>query len=81
MDLTATEEPITEEVPALIEPPIVGARHPLENPGIERIPGDPLREPHPDEPGVGPHGEAAPLENPDDRFASDPLVRAVAGAD
>jgi hypothetical protein len=39
-------------------------RCPLENPAIDPLPGDPLREPHPGEPGVGPEGEAAPLENP-----------------
>ena len=37
---------------------------PLENPDIERIPDDPLLEPHPDEPGVKRDGGAAPLENP-----------------
>jgi hypothetical protein len=38
---------------------------PLENPSIEGIPGDPLLEPHPSEPGVPDDGgEAAPLENP-----------------
>jgi hypothetical protein len=39
-------------------------RCPIENPGIEPILDDPLREPHPDEPGVKPDGTAAPLENP-----------------
>lgn len=37
---------------------------PLENPAIERIPDDPLLEPHPSEPGVKRDGGAAPLENP-----------------
>jgi hypothetical protein len=37
---------------------------PLENPAIERIPDDPLLEPHPAEPGVKRDGGAAPLENP-----------------
>ena len=73
MELTTTEEPITDEMPALSERMMSGSRYPLENPGIARIPGDPLCEPHPAEPGVGPDGEAAPLENPDDRFAADPL--------
>ena len=31
---------------------------------IDPIPNDPLREPHPDEPGVQPDGTASPLENP-----------------
>ena len=73
MDLTSSEEPITEELPAVSELTLGGGRHPLENPGIDRIPGDPLCEPHPSEPGVRPDGEAAPLENPDDRFSVDPL--------
>jgi hypothetical protein len=34
------------------------------NPAIDPIPGNPLREPHPDEPGVEADGSAAPLENP-----------------
>jgi len=38
---------------------------PLENPAVRQDPGDPLLEPHPDEPGVkGDGGAAAPLENP-----------------
>ncbi len=37
---------------------------PLENPDVEAIAGDPLLEPHPDEPGVKTDGSAAPLENP-----------------
>jgi hypothetical protein len=36
---------------------------PLENPRVPAIPDDPLREPHPDEPGVS-GAAAAPLENP-----------------
>jgi len=71
------EEAITEDMatvyPAGTGPGTGRRRFPLENPGIDPIPHDPLREPHPDEPGVGPDGEAAPLENPDDRFSSDPL--------
>ncbi len=55
-----------------------GAAHsdgtPIENPRIEPIPGDPLLEPHPAEPGVGSDGTAAPLENPDDSVSADPLV-------
>ena len=39
-------------------------RCPIENPAIDPIPNDPLREPHPDEPGVQPDGTASPLENP-----------------
>jgi hypothetical protein len=59
----AIDEPSTEEMAT------AGAhrdrgRCPLENPAIDPLPGDPLREPHPGEPGVGPEGEAAPLENP-----------------
>ena len=38
---------------------------PLENPAVRQDPGDPLLEPHPDEPGVSGDGDAAaPLENP-----------------
>jgi len=51
-----------------------GARSPIENPAIDRIPGDPLLEPHPGEPGVHSDGTAAPLENPDDSVSADPLV-------
>jgi hypothetical protein len=39
-------------------------RCPIENPAIDPIPNDPLREPHPGEPGVRPDGTASPLENP-----------------
>ena len=42
-------------------------RGPRENPEIEGIPGDPLLEPHPSEPGVKSDGVAAPLENPGGR--------------
>jgi len=73
MDLTAIDEPLTDEFPAVTKRGMAARGHPLENPGLTGIPGDPLREPHPAEPGVGPDGEAAPLENPDDRFAADPL--------
>ena len=73
MELSSIEEPITDEFPALAGRVNPGTRYPLENPGIAAIPGDPLCEPHPAEPGVGPDGEAAPLENPDDSFAVDPL--------
>jgi hypothetical protein len=41
---------------------------PLENPAIDPIPGDPICEPHPAEPGVKSDGSAAPLENPGDPF-------------
>lgn len=47
---------------------------PIENPAIEPIPGDPLVQPHPAEPGVHSDGTAAPLENPDDSVSADPLV-------
>ena len=53
----------------------VDSRSPIENPRIDPIPDDPLREPHPNEPGVGSDGTAAPLENPDDSVSADPLVR------
>jgi hypothetical protein len=51
-----------------------GTRSPIENPAIDRIPDDPLLEPHPGEPGVLSDGTAAPLENPDDSVSADPLV-------
>jgi len=51
-----------------------GGRSPIENPAIERIPDDPLLEPHPGEPGVHSDGTAAPLENPDDSVSADPLI-------
>jgi hypothetical protein len=41
-------------------------RAPIENPAIAPIPNDPLREPHPGEPGVEADGTASPLENPGD---------------
>jgi hypothetical protein len=53
---------------------IDGWRSPIENPAIDRIPDDPLLEPHPGEPGVDSDGTAAPLENPDDSASADPLV-------
>ena len=37
---------------------------PARSPAIDPIPNDPLREPHPAEPGVKPDGTASPLENP-----------------
>ncbi len=43
-------------------------RCPPEHPAIDPIPGDPLCEPHPAEPGVKSDGSAAPLENPGDPF-------------
>ena len=52
-----------------------GFRSPIENPAIDPIPDDPLRLPHPDEPGVMADGTAAPLENPDDSVSADPLIR------
>jgi hypothetical protein len=64
MEFAVTEEPITEEMAAVAPVHRVRGRCPLENPAIDPLPGDPLREPHPGEPGVGPGGEAAPLENP-----------------
>jgi hypothetical protein len=51
-----------------------GGRSPIENPAIDRIPDDPLLEPHPGEPGVCSDGTAAPLENPDDSVSADPLI-------
>ena len=56
---------MTTEVAAGSEADSGGERGPLENPAVHQEPGDPLLEPHPDEPGVkGDGGEAAPLENP-----------------
>ena len=52
-----------------------GFRSPIENPAIDPIPDDPLRLPHPGEPGVMADGTAAPLENPDDSVSADPLIR------
>jgi hypothetical protein len=54
--------------------PADGGGSPLENPAIGSIPGDPLLEPHPGEPGVHSDGTAAPLENPDDSVSADPLL-------
>jgi hypothetical protein len=51
-----------------------GRSSPIENPGIDPIPNDPLLVPHPSEPGVRDDGTAAPLENPDDSVSADPLV-------
>ena len=56
-------EPDTDEMALLLVPGPRGGC-PLENPAIDPIPGDPLCEPHPDEPGVEADGTAAPLENP-----------------
>jgi hypothetical protein len=76
MELTnATEEDDSVGVTgALSLEMIEGARSPIENPGIDRDPDDPLLEPHPGEPGVHSDGTAAPLENPDDSVSADPLV-------
>jgi hypothetical protein len=52
-----------------------GFGSPIENPGIDPIPNDPLLIPHPGEPGVLTDGTAAPLENPDDSASADPLIR------
>jgi hypothetical protein len=52
----------------------VSGRSPIENPGIDPVPDDPLLEPHPDEPGVHSDGTFAPLENPDDSVSADPLL-------
>jgi hypothetical protein len=80
MELTASEEQITEEFPA-VGAGLPAARYPLENPRIAPIPGDPLCEPHPSEPGVGPNGEAAPLENPGHPFPMDPFPGGERGSD
>jgi hypothetical protein len=61
---TTEEEAVTDSVWAGERAAGARGRSPIENPAIEPIPNDPLREPHPDEPGVGPDGSAAPLENP-----------------
>ena len=37
---------------------------PARSPAIDPVPNDPLREPHPAEPGVKSDGTASPLENP-----------------
>ena len=57
------EGPDTDEMALLLIPGPRGGC-PLENPAIDPIAGDPLCEPHPDEPGVEADGYAAPLENP-----------------
>jgi hypothetical protein len=62
--MAAAKEPTTEEMSAVPARGTHRGRCPLENPAVAPIPGDPLREPHPDEPGVKPDGSAAPLENP-----------------
>jgi hypothetical protein len=60
----------THEEELLLDPDLTGGiadargRCPIENPAIDPIPNAPLREPHPGEPGVGPDGDASPLENP-----------------
>jgi hypothetical protein len=55
----------TREVAGASEADAGEAGGPLENPAVRQEPGDPLLEPHPDEPGVkGDGGAAAPLENP-----------------
>jgi hypothetical protein len=61
----------TEEMEVLSEAAMIDARgetdrSPIENPAISPIPNDPLREPHPGEPGVDADGTASPLENPGD---------------
>ena len=58
------QKPVTEEIAAVSSTHRARGRCPLENPAIDPIPGDPLREPHPGEPGVDSAGYAAPLENP-----------------
>jgi hypothetical protein len=72
---TATQEddPIAESGGAGLGG-LDGTRSPIENPAIERIPNDPLLEPHPGEPGVHSDGTFAPLENPDDSVSADPLL-------
>lgn len=76
MELTnATEEDDSVGMAGALDlETIDGARSPIENPGIDSVPGDPLLEPHPGEPGVHSDGTAAPLENPDDSVSADPLV-------
>ena len=61
--MTRREEPDTDELGLLLVRGPRG-RCPPENPAIDPIPDDPLREPHPGEPGVEADGSAAPLENP-----------------
>jgi hypothetical protein len=65
MDLTTTDEETDPIAVPLIDPAGNGrGRCPLENPGVEPITEELLIEPHPDEPGVGSDGIAAPRENP-----------------
>jgi hypothetical protein len=69
-------EAVTTEMEALAEAVVNDAsgemaRSPIENPAIAPIPNDPLREPHPAEPGVDADGTASPLENPGDLGPSD----------
>jgi len=54
--------------------PALSVGSPIENPAIDPVPDDPLRVPHPGEPGVLADGTAAPLENPDDSVSADPLA-------
>ena len=60
----------TQELEIVTQVTVAGAlderrgRCPIENPAIDPIPNDPLREPHPSEPGVKADGTASPLENP-----------------
>jgi hypothetical protein len=64
MDLATKEEAIVTDSVTAGSAAGGRGRCPIENPAIEPIPNDPLREPHPDEPGVHPDGTASPLENP-----------------
>lgn len=77
MDLTTGNEeddPILDQRAAGVNP-AEGGGWPIENPGLDSIPDDPLCQPHPGEPGVLADGTAAPLENPDDSVSADPLLR------
>jgi hypothetical protein len=76
MELTSTteEDDSVGVARALKLETIDGTRSPIENPGIDPVPDDPLAEPHPGEPGVRSDGTAAPLENPDDSVSADPLI-------
>ncbi|OLE38947.1 MAG: hypothetical protein AUG48_00410 [Actinobacteria bacterium 13_1_20CM_3_68_9] len=65
MELATQEEEIVADLTMGGAPAAGGrGRCPIENPAIDPIPNDPLREPHPGEPGVKPDGTASPLENP-----------------
>jgi hypothetical protein len=67
MELATKEEEIVTDLTAAGTLAAGGrGRCPIENPAIDPIPNDPLREPHPDEPGVKADGTASPLENPGD---------------